>query len=73
MLQRFCREAIIWKHLSHSNVLRFIGAIMNDQKCVMISPWMEGGTIVEFLKRNYYNPLELACVAFQYAFCVSLH
>jgi hypothetical protein len=53
---------IIWKRLSHENILQLIGATMDGGKYRMVSPWMENGDIVRFLRKNYEtspNPLKL--------------
>ena len=63
-LQDFFREAITWKQLSHPNILPLIGVTLVDKEYAMISPWMGGGTIVKFLKKNDCNPLELARAEF---------
>jgi hypothetical protein len=50
---------VIWKHLSHPNVLLFIGAAMVISsgeevpgKYEIVSEFMENQTIVAFIKRN---------------------
>jgi serine/threonine protein kinase len=48
------REALTWKRLEHKNVLPFIGV---DAKsfpiCVcMVSPWMDHGTLSQFVSRH---------------------
>ncbi|KAJ8521240.1 hypothetical protein ONZ45_g2042 [Pleurotus djamor] len=51
--QRFCREALLWQHLDHPNVLPFIGIDPdNFESLCMISPWLEGGTVLHHLKMN---------------------
>ncbi|KAF9022901.1 hypothetical protein BDZ89DRAFT_956203, partial [Hymenopellis radicata] len=54
-LLKDCRhEALLWRQLRHPSILPFFG--VNDKlfapRLCLISPWMENGTIVEFLKRN---------------------
>jgi len=60
MVQDFCREAVVWKHLSHPNILPFIGVTTNDERDALISPWMRNGTIIKYLRNNQVNPLKLA-------------
>jgi serine/threonine protein kinase len=49
-----CREAILWKHLSHPNVLPFLGVDLDSFPSYMclISPWMPNGTITKYLEDN---------------------
>ncbi|TDL22513.1 kinase-like protein [Rickenella mellea] len=55
---RFCVEAILWQSLNHKNVLPFYGICENvfQPLSAMVSPWMENGDLVGYLKRN--NPPE---------------
>ena len=50
--QKFCHEAVIWKRLSHPNLLPFLGVNQKLFPLAMISEWMEHGTILQFVKRN---------------------
>ncbi|KAF6749514.1 kinase-like domain-containing protein [Ephemerocybe angulata] len=55
LLKAFTREAILWSHLSHENVLPFYGIHRLDDiagRMCLISPWMENGNIGEYLLRN---------------------
>lgn len=59
IVQRFCKEVIMWKSLEHPNVLPLLGATMND-RFIMISKWMDNGNINEFTKANErHNRFEL--------------
>jgi serine/threonine protein kinase len=61
-LQRFCREAVAWKHLRHPNVLPLLGVTVSERRFAMVSKWMEHGNINEFVeKENYVNRAELVC------------
>ena len=51
-MQRFCKEAIRWKALSHPNVLPLLGVTMGKSQFVMVSEWMENGNINEFIKSH---------------------
>lgn len=61
--QQIVTEAVIWRQLSHSNVLPFYGIHQLDsdpQRLCLVSPWMENGTLREFLARvsnTYCVPL----------------
>ncbi|KDQ52543.1 hypothetical protein JAAARDRAFT_50223 [Jaapia argillacea MUCL 33604] len=52
LLQAFFREAVVWKHLRHSNVIPFIGVYATPSEFNLISPWMANGDIISFLKAN---------------------
>ncbi|KAJ7108599.1 kinase-like domain-containing protein [Mycena epipterygia] len=49
-LQGFSREALIWRQLSHPNLLPFFGLYYLDSRLCLVSPWMENGHIIEFLR-----------------------
>ena len=51
-LQRFCREAVTWKHLQHPNVLTLLGVTVSEHRFAMVSEWMEDGNISEFVEKN---------------------
>jgi len=66
-LQNFCREVITWKRLAHPNVLELIGVRMDDKSCTMVAPWMENGSVVEYLREDLgANPLKLARTVFRF-------
>ena len=54
--QRFCREAVIWRHLRHPNVLPLLGATLEIQdskfRYALVSEWMDNGDINGFIKRH---------------------
>jgi len=63
-MQEFCKEVVIWKHLSHQNILPFIGATLviesKREKFEIVSEFMENGDIKTFIKNNAdVNRLEL--------------
>lgn len=46
-LQSFCRESLLWRNLSHPNILQLLGIeqhLFKGTLC-MVSPWMEHGSI----------------------------
>ncbi|KAK1228999.1 hypothetical protein PQX77_007952 [Marasmius sp. AFHP31] len=52
-LAEYLREAIVWKQLDHPNVLPFLGIYYLDhtrQRICLVSPWMEHGNLVQYLK-----------------------
>ncbi|KAJ6516351.1 hypothetical protein C8R45DRAFT_959829 [Mycena sanguinolenta] len=50
-LKKLGREALIWRQLSHSNLLPFFGLYVLDGRPCLISPWMENGDLKHFLSR----------------------
>ncbi|KAK7029779.1 kinase-like domain-containing protein, partial [Favolaschia claudopus] len=57
---KFCREALIWKDLNHPYILPLIGIDRDsfpDFLC-MVSPWMEHGTVIDFLKKHGHDMVE---------------
>ena len=64
IVQQFCKEVVIWKNLSHPNILPFIGAALatepNSEKYEIVSEFMKNGNIMRFMERNPgVNRLEL--------------
>jgi serine/threonine protein kinase len=47
--QKFGREALIWRQLSHPNLLPFFGLYVLDNRLCLISPWMDNGDLKRFL------------------------
>ena len=53
--QAFFKEALLWGHLSHPNILPFYGIYHLEDthgRISFISPWMENGNVAEYLKRH---------------------
>ncbi|KAJ7511508.1 kinase-like domain-containing protein [Mycena galericulata] len=48
-LKEFGHEAIIWRQLSHPNLLPFFGLYTLDDRLCLVSPWMESGDLQQFL------------------------
>ncbi|KAJ6454089.1 kinase-like domain-containing protein, partial [Mycena vitilis] len=50
-----CREALLWKDLRHPHILTFIGIDRESfpSSLCMVSPWMEHGTILTYLKEPH--------------------
>ena len=52
IVQRFCREVILWKSLDNPNVLPLLGAAMGGKYFRMVSKWMNNGNINEFVEAH---------------------
>lgn len=54
--QEYLSEVLIWRQLSHPNILPFYGVhfldTLLDRRVCLVSPWMENGNVVEFLDRR---------------------
>ncbi|KAF7965233.1 hypothetical protein HWV62_44907 [Athelia sp. TMB] len=53
LLKKFAHEAVLWRQLSHPNVLPFYGVFrlgVKQRKLCMVSPWMDNGDLSVFLK-----------------------
>jgi len=53
--QAFSREAILWGHISHPNLLPFYGIYHLDDdhgRICLVSPWMEHGNVHEYLEKH---------------------
>ncbi|KAJ8083243.1 hypothetical protein PM082_009115 [Marasmius tenuissimus] len=65
------REAILWRQLEHPNVLPFLGIYQLEleqvQHFCLISPWMEKGNLVEFLKATKREDVDHYTLVFDVA------
>ncbi|KAL0563792.1 hypothetical protein V5O48_018271 [Marasmius crinis-equi] len=54
IISNFCREAIVWTRLFHPNIHPFLGVNKKHfaPAFCIITPWMENGSINEFLRKN---------------------
>lgn len=54
MQQRFCREALVWQNLKNPYILPLIGIDRDSfsPALCMVSPWMELGTSLKYLRDN---------------------
>jgi serine/threonine protein kinase len=53
------KEAILWNYLEHPNITPLLGLYFIDDarnRISLVSPWMEKGDLVEFLKKNPTAP-----------------
>jgi len=63
--QRFCRAVVVWSALHHEDVLPLLGVMATEDRLVMVSEWMVGGNIMEFVKVNV-NADRLGLVRFSF-------
>ncbi|KAF9644194.1 kinase-like protein, partial [Thelephora ganbajun] len=54
IFKRLCREVIVWKHLSHPNILPLLGVSVSiDPHCFCIlSEWMPHGNVMQYARSN---------------------
>ena len=54
LVQRLCREVLIWKRLSHPNILPLVGVSVakNPRHFRIISEWMPNGNVMEYTRSN---------------------
>ncbi|KAJ7730854.1 kinase-like domain-containing protein [Mycena maculata] len=57
---KFCREALVWKDLDHQHILTFIGIDRDSfpSSLCMVSPWMEHGTVLNYLKDHGHGNVD---------------
>lgn len=48
--QALYREAVVWKHLTHPNIVPLLG--ITPSPLQLVSEWMGGGDLTEYVKRN---------------------
>ncbi|KAF7333009.1 Protein kinase domain-containing protein [Mycena venus] len=49
-IKEFGCEAVIWRQLSHPNLLPFLGLYYVEDRPCLVSPWIENGDLVQFLR-----------------------
>jgi len=61
LLQRFCKEVVLWCTISHPNVMKLVGVHgdMGKGQFSTVSEWMAHGSIMQFIKNNHANRLDL--------------
>ncbi|KAG8901301.1 hypothetical protein FRC01_009886 [Tulasnella sp. 417] len=52
VVRRFEREATTWKRLQHPYILEFLGTLKRDGHLYLVSPFINNGTLVEYVFRN---------------------
>ena len=50
--QRLCTNAVIWKRLSHPNVVSFLGLGSDSPPISLVYPWMSNGNLSEYLRKR---------------------
>ncbi|KIO31710.1 hypothetical protein M407DRAFT_67497, partial [Tulasnella calospora MUT 4182] len=56
------REAVTWRSLRHPHILEFIGTFKRDGHLYFVSPFIENGTLVEYVVRHPgVNRIRLLC------------
>jgi len=67
--RRFCGEALVWKNLKHPHILPFLGVDSdNFHMCIgMVSPWMENGTIRQYMEDRGHSNVNVNKCLFQVA------
>ncbi|KAJ7353458.1 kinase-like domain-containing protein, partial [Mycena albidolilacea] len=57
---KFCREALVWKDLHHPHILPFLGIDRDSfpSALCMVSPWMEHGTVMDYLENHGYENVD---------------
>ncbi|KAG9022467.1 hypothetical protein FS837_006340 [Tulasnella sp. UAMH 9824] len=59
---RFEREAATWRNLRHPHILKFLGTFRRDGHIYLVSPFINNGTLVEYLSlRPHTNRIRLLC------------
>ncbi|KDQ16379.1 hypothetical protein BOTBODRAFT_92589, partial [Botryobasidium botryosum FD-172 SS1] len=51
-IKRLAREVKVWSRLKHHHVLPFLGVCTVGSVPYLISPWMENGHVLEYLKNH---------------------
>ena len=51
-MQKFCREAVVWRYLQHANILPLLGVTLAEGRLAMVSEWMDNGNINDFIQKN---------------------
>lgn len=54
-MQRFCKEAVAWRHLRHPNILPLLGAMLDDHRLCLVSEWMDQGNINDYLRKRQHS------------------
>lgn len=58
-VEQFRREAQVAAKLEHPNLLRIFEVGSEDGRLFLVSPYIEGGSLADRLKRNRPNPMDL--------------
>ena len=58
-VEQFRREAQVAAKLEHPNLLRIFEVGSEDGRLFLVSPYIEGGSLADWLKRNAPHPMDL--------------
>ena len=60
-IQDFCKESVLWMHISHPNVLELLAVDIDSETGAlsMISELMENGNIMHYIRTNEANRIRL--------------
>jgi serine/threonine protein kinase len=54
-----CKEALLWRQLSHPHILPFLGTdtetFATRNALCLVSPWMQNGTLKQYITSPSYN------------------
>ncbi|KAL0573288.1 hypothetical protein V5O48_008671 [Marasmius crinis-equi] len=70
LAQEYMREAIVWQQLKHPNLLPFVGMYYLDkarEQLCLVSPWMERGNLVHYLKSTSTELVDHESLAYDIA------
>ncbi|KAF9256325.1 kinase-like protein [Marasmius fiardii PR-910] len=59
LCKAYLQEAIVWRQMKHPNVLPFLGIYhLENQQICLISPWMEKGNLVQYVRSTPRESIE---------------
>ncbi|KAJ8077745.1 hypothetical protein PM082_002178 [Marasmius tenuissimus] len=70
LVKDYMREAIVWKHLRHPNLLPFLGVYYLDEDredICLVSPWMDKGDLHHYLKKTPRDAVDHLSLAYDIA------
>jgi hypothetical protein len=60
--QVFCKEAVMWRKISHPNIVQFLGVSEALAPLCMVSEWMPNGNVRNYVAKNpETSRLQLVC------------
>ncbi|KAL0574297.1 Rho guanine nucleotide exchange factor [Marasmius crinis-equi] len=70
VVKEYTREAILWRQLKHQNILPFLGLYYldeNKRRLCLVSPWVENGNLVQYLKNRKHGQVDCIVLAYDVA------
>jgi len=58
-LQDFCREALVWRSLSHPYIMPLLGIYEEQSLYFLVSPYMENGTLADWRNNRYPSTTDI--------------